>query len=36
MKNDKISKKFVITCISLSGVLFISAAVMFMLAAFTV
>lgn len=36
MKNDKISKKFVITCISLSVVLFISAAVMFMLAAFTV
>ena len=36
MKNDNISKKFVITCISLSVVLFISAAVMFMLAAFTV
>ncbi len=36
MKNEKISKKFVITCIFLSVVLFISAAVMFMLAVFTV
>lgn len=35
MKNDKISKKFVTTCLALSAILFVSAVLIFLIALLT-